>query len=214
MTTESRLILLADDHVIIRRGIKMILDQYFRREKIIETDSAGDIINLLSRHPVTHMILDMQLADGSITDTLPLIRQKYPKIPILIYTMSPEEVYGVRMMQMGVQGFLSKQSDEIEAVKALDLFFQGKQYISESIRDAMQLRKNGEPENPILLLSGRELNVLNGLLNGGSVKDISAALNLKATTVGTYKSRIFEKLQVTNVIDLKNKCDLYHYKNP
>lgn len=212
MTTLTKLILLADDHVIIRRGIKMIFDQYFWREKIIETDSAKEIITLLNENPVTHMILDMQLSDTNIIDVLPQIMEQHPDIPIFVYTMSSEEVYGIRMFKMGIQGFLSKQSDEKEAVKALDLFFQGKQYISENLRDLMNEQKPSSAENPILSLSARELSVLNGLLNGGSIKEISDTLSVKYKTVGTYKARIFEKLQVRNMIELRNKCDVYQYK--
>jgi DNA-binding NarL/FixJ family response regulator len=208
---QNKLILLADDHVIIRRGIKMILGEYFWREKTIETDSVKGIERLLKENVVTHMILDMQLTDGNILDILPEVRVRYPEIPILIYTMSSEEVFGARMINMGVSGFLSKQSNEKEAIKALDFFFRGKPYISEKLTDIITAGKNVKPENPIQLLSSRELIVLNKLLLGQSIKEISVGLDLKANTVCTYKSRIFEKLQVDNMMDLKNKCDLYHH---
>lgn len=208
----DKLILIADDHVIIRRGIKMILNEHFRKEKILEADSAKDILSLLNEHPVTHMILDMQLSDTNIIDILPSVRESFANIPILIYTMSSEDVYGLRMLQMGVKGFLSKQSDEQEAIKALDLFFQGKQYISENLKDIMTSGRPTDQANPILSLSSREISVMNNLLNGENIKQISISLSLKPTTVGTYKARIFEKMQVKNVMELRDKCDLYHYK--
>ena len=205
-------ILLADDHVIIRRGMKVLMDNYFKRETIIEADSTAQILMALKEYPITHMILDMQLQDANVIEILPQLRSLYPNIPILIYTMSAEDVFGNRMLQMGAQSFLSKQSDEQEVIKALDLFFQGRPYVSTHLQELMNQSTNTHA-NPLLSLSDRELSVLNRLLKGETVKEISQQLDIKATTVATYKARIFEKLSVSNIIDLQNISELYKFKS-
>jgi two-component system, NarL family, invasion response regulator UvrY len=209
--TENKLILLADDHVIIRRGMKVLMDNFFKREQIIEADSTQQILRALQEKPVTHMILDMQLQDANVIEILPQLRSLHPNIPVLIYTMSSEDLFGSRMLQMGATGFLSKQSDEQEVVKALDLFFRGRPYVSNHLQEIMSdsKQKNG---NPLLSLSEREMSVLHRLLKGETVKEISNQLDLKATTVATYKARIFEKLSVSNIMDLRNVTELYQFK--
>lgn len=188
----------------------MLLDNHFKRERLIEADNTKSILSILESKPVTHMILDMQLTDANILEILPQIKEKYPQVPVLIFTMSSEDIYGARMIQMGADGFLSKQSDESEVVKAIDLFLQGRKYISSHLQDIMNNRKQ-QKENPISSLSERELSVLSRLLKGESVKEISFNLELKATTVATYKARIFEKLSVSNIIELRNVTELYEF---
>jgi two-component system invasion response regulator UvrY len=209
---QPKLILLADDHVIIRRGIKLLLDNYFNREPFVEADSTKAILTQLTQHPITHMILDMQLVDANVMEIFPFIKKNYPHIHILIYTMSSESIYGLKMLQMGALSFLNKQSDEKEVVRALDLFFRGQPYLSQHLQELV-LDKKSQKNNSLCSLSERELSVLGRLLKGESVKDISANLDLKATTVATYKARIYEKLGVTNLIDLHSVAELNNYQN-
>lgn len=206
-------ILLADDHAIIRRGLRVLLESFPVRSDLVECDSVRNIMQVLPQHPFTHLILDMQLQDGNVIDVLPEIVRSWPGIPVLIYTMSSEEIFGSRMLQLGASGFLSKQSSEQEVMRALDLFFSGRRYVSEELQDQLndnQFKKT-QQDNPIFHLSDRELSVLNYLLKGESVKEISGRLDLKATTVATYKARIFDKLNVQNVIELRDIAALYHY---
>jgi two-component system, NarL family, invasion response regulator UvrY len=208
-----KLILLADDHVIIRRGLKLLLDNYFNREPLIEAESTKEILQQLEKHPITHMILDMQLQDGNVMEILPTIKKLYPGIHILIYTMGSEDIFGVKMLKMGAASFLSKQSDEEEVIKALNLFLTGRPYISNNLKDILSDAKS-QNDNPIQMLSERELSVLGRLLKGETVKEISSQLALKPTTVATYKARIFEKLGVNNIIDLNNIVDLNNFQAP
>lgn len=213
MTPKNRLILLADDHVIIRRGLKLLLDNHFGREALIEAETTKDILLALEKNPVTHMILDMQLTDTNVIEVLPEIKNRFPKIPILIYTMSSEDIYGKRMLDLGADGFLSKQHDEAEVIKALDLFLNNRKYVSQHLLDIINDPKH-QKTNPIQSLSERELSVLGRLLKGETVKEISVNLNIKATTVATYKARIFEKLNVSNILELKNVTELYQNQIP
>lgn len=204
---ENKTILLADDHVIIRRGFKALIENNITINKWIEADSAAEVLKKLQEETITHMVLDMQLLNSNIMDILQSILAAYPQIPILIYTMSAEEIYAPRLLKMGVSGFLSKQSDELEIVNAMHLFLGGGTYFSARVR-SLTTDKVFKKANPLSQLSERELSVLGYLLQGHSVKEISNKLEVKATTTATYKARIFDKLSVNNLIELKDLVEL------
>lgn len=210
---QAPIILLADDHAIIRRGIKFLIDAHFGKFEVIETETAKSILSLTKEHKPTHLILDMQLQDGNVMEIFQELRKQYPEVLIMIYTMSPEEIFGKRMIQLGANSFLSKQSSEQEMVHALDLFFRGKKYISQNLSDLLvneQLKK-ANPENPIKQLSDRETQVLSYLLKGDGLKEIALKLNVKPNTIATFKARLFDKLGVSNIIDLRNVADIYEF---
>lgn len=206
-------LLIVDDHVIIRRGLKFLLESNFRIDDCHETDSCLDLKRMLSTHDFTHVILDMQLNDGNVIEILSEILENYPNIPILIYTMSPEEIYGPRLINMGVAGFLNKQVSEQEVIEALKTFFSGKPYISSNLKEIMETKRQAEKYNISNKgLSERELVVLQYLLKGLGIKEISNKLNIKSSTVATFKARIFNKLGVSNIIELKDVAELYSVK--
>ena len=205
-------VLLVDDHAIIRRGMKFILDSNFKRCDIDEAENCKGMMEMLSRRSYTHMILDLQLPDCNVINVFSSIYSQYPDLLILIYTMSPEETFGKRLMQMGAMGFLSKQSNEEEVIKALNLFLLGRKYINSKIKEL--LRSESEKDtalNPFEELSAREVAVVNSLLMGMGVKEIAGTLELKSTTVATYKARIFDKLGVSNLMDLRSVAELYRF---
>ena len=207
-------VLIVDDHTIIRRGLKFILESNFGIHHFLETESCKGLLQTIDSQPITHMILDMQLTDGNVIEFLSRIINRHPEIRILIYTMSPEEIFGVRLMTMGVAGFLNKNSSEQEVVKALDVFFRDQKYMSQFLHDQMETRDPDKSTDPFEDLSQREMVVLNYLLKGNGIKEISAQMNLKTSTVATFKARIYNKLGVSNLIDLKNLAEIYKYKQP
>lgn len=204
-----RTILIADDHTIIRRGLRTMIDSQFGRSTWIEADRSSEILSALSKYPITHAVLDMQLLDANLIDILPKIKSHYPQLPILVYTMSSEEIYGPKLVHLGVQCFLSKQVQESEVITAFSNFFMGKPFFSSKLKDAMT---NQSAANPLKTLSERELSVLNYLLKGKTVKDISEIMQIKASTVATYKARIFDKLEISNTMDLIKIAQLHHYE--
>ncbi|MEO8148590.1 MAG: response regulator transcription factor [Bacteroidia bacterium] len=208
-------ILIADDHVIIRRGMKFLIDTHFGKFNIQETETTRGLMQLVKEHAFTHLILDMQLQDGNVLEVLDQLNKKYPSVLILIYTMSPEEIFGKRVLQLGARGFISKQSSEKEVLFALSLFFAGKKYISQKLHDSLMNTNSekSESENPIESLSDREAIVLNYLLKGEGVKEIALRLEVKSNTVATFKARLFDKLGVSNLIDLRNLADIYNFKS-
>jgi DNA-binding NarL/FixJ family response regulator len=208
MKFNTRKILLADDHVIIRRGLRTLLDNNFGQSEWTEVDRTDDVLNELKKKSYTHAILDMQLLDANLLEVIPEIKRVNPDLPLLIYTMCNEDLYAPRLLKLGVQAFLSKQLSEEHIVKAFGCFFQNKSYFSEHVLYDVYTDKI-KPLNPINELSQREFAVLQYLVKGLSVKDICGILNLKTTTVATYKARIFEKTNAESVVDLVRLMDLY-----
>lgn len=204
-----RTILIADDHTIIRRGLRTMIDNHFGRSTWVEVDRGTEIFAALNKHQITHAVLDMQLLDVNLLDVLPKIKTDFPQLPILVYTMSSEEIYGPKLMRSGVQCFLSKQEEETEVIAAFSNFFLGKPFTSNKLKDMLI---HSTTTNPLKALSERELSVLNYLLRGKTVKEISEKMDLKASTIATYKARIFDKLEISNIMDLRRIADLHHYE--
>ncbi len=207
-------ILIADDHVIIRRGLKFLLDTHFEKFTIFETETSKGVLDLMKKNSITHLILDMQLQDGNVMEILLELRNQYPNAFILIYTMSPEEIFAKPILRMGANGFLKKQSPESEVLIALEQFLAGKNYVSPQLQMIFNadLKKKSVETNPFKQLSDREVEVLNYLLKGVSIKEIGIHLDVKSNTVTTFKARLFDKLGVSNIIDLQNLARLYHFE--
>ena len=203
-------LLIADDHVIIRRGLKFLLETHFGKFNIVETDSSKGILDSLEKNNFTHLILDMQLSDGNLLEIFQEIKQQFPLLPILIYSMSPEEIFAKRLNNLGASGYLNKQSSEEEVVKAMELFFTGRKYVSQKYFDQQHGVQKGKSENPFSNLSERETEVLLLLLKGKSVKEIASHFDLKSNTEATFKARIFDKIGVNNLMDLQNSARAYN----
>jgi len=205
-------ILIADDHAVIRTGIKYLLARHFSDVTTGEADACSTLKAELNQQAYSHLILDMQLGDCNSMDLIPEILSQHPSLSILVYTMSPEAIYGKRLIQMGVSGFLSKQEEEETLIKALTLFLKGQPYLSEELKKTLEQEytRTGQSTNPFDGLSEREMMVLRYLLQGLRVKEISNKLDLKMSTVATYKVRIFEKLNVNNLADMHRLADVYH----
>jgi two-component system invasion response regulator UvrY len=203
---ESVKLLVVDDHVIIRRGLKFFLESNFGIRSFHEADSCIAVREMALAFEITHIILDLQLNDGNSVEIISDILEQNPSLNILVYTMSPEEVFKSRLMKMGVVGFLNKQADEQSVIQTMSDFFSNK-LISKS--SSSESNSNNDPFD---VLSERELTVLTYLLKGEGIKEISGRLNLKSSTIATFKARIFNKLSINNIIDLKNLVELYKGK--
>lgn len=208
MSTNKPLVLIADDHVVIRTGIKMMISKHVGNYTLLEADSLSGILDVLKLYPVTHMILDLELKDGNLIDIMPVLAKEYKLIPMLIYTMSPEELFGARLLQLGASGYLSKASDVHAVIQAFRLLFKGETYISDALRTTLEQKKT-RFDDPLKSLSKREMSVLLRLMKGSTLKGIAEELNIQTPTVATYKARVFEKLGVINLMDLRNAVEVY-----
>lgn len=199
-------ILIADDHVIVREGLKHILLKGFPFAFIDEVADAEELTKKAIHEKWDVIISDLTMPGRSGIDALQQIKGFNPNLPVLILTMQPEEHYAIRAFKAGAAGYLSKDSAGDELIKAIRVVLSGKKYITPSIAEQMadfveQDHKKELHEN----LSDREFEILKLLARGESVSEIAARLSLGATTISTYRSRILIKM------NMKNNADLTRY---
>lgn len=197
--------LIADDHVIVRRGLRNLLHDHFHAVDIREVSTCKELLEVLREREPHMLVLDLQMTDGSALDHLQKICSDHPTMRTLVYTMRSEKVYGQRVLALGATGFISKESDEAEVLRAIRLILQGREYMSAAIEEhLLEISGDGVPSSdPFSLLSVREIGVMEDLLAGLGTKAIAARSGLQPSTVATYKARLFDKLGVTNVLDLQ-----------
>ena len=203
-------ILIADDHEIVRRGVRMIIESLPEKYHFIEVTTCSEVLQAVTSGQVHYAILDMFMPDGNMFPVIQQVRDISPHTSILIYSMSAEKVYARRLLQNGVRGFVSKQASIGELENALRGFLKGDIYLSAEVKDILlKPVREGLPDNPIDLLSDRELEVVEYIVMGLGSKEIAQKMNLDITTVSTYRRRALEKLEVENVVELKDKFLLY-----
>lgn len=200
-------VLIVDDHAIIRRGLREVIKHHWTKSVHEEAGSCAEILPALRRSVFDLVLLDLQLEDGNSIDLLERIKVGYPHTRILVYSMGAERVFAQQALSLGATGFLSKATDEGELLIAIERVLSGGLYMSQELKESSALRRsdrnNGQIEDPFDDLSERESRVMMELLTGAGVKEIAARLGLQPTTVATYKARLFDKLGVTNLIDLQ-----------
>lgn len=205
-------ILVEDDHQIVFNGIKLIF-QNSKEQYALEHCHNGDEAYALIRNSTYDLvILDVNLPD---TDTLQLVQLLLvlkPKLKILIFSMSPIEMYARRFLKLGAFGYLSKQSNSEELLKAVRQVLNGEKYISKEVASILSEDLIfGRHLDVFSKLSDREIEIMGYILKGLGGTAISKITNLHTSTIGTHKIRIFEKLGVTNVIELKELAVLHKY---
>lgn len=196
-------ILLADDHSMIRKGLKLLLQLHLGFTQVSEVVSCNELMKELAKKKYTHLVLDIILSDGSTLEILPNIQKLYPDLRIMVFSMQPAEVYGKALRQYGIEHYLPKTTPEDETIRLLSRFLQNEH----STRDQTVLRY---PNNPFSALAPRELEILHYVLKGFGTKEIAETLNVKMNTISTVKNRIFEKTLTSNLKELIELATLYN----
>ena len=204
-------VLIADDHTIVRSGIKLIIQDLLPLTVIDEASNGDAVISCVKKNDYDLIVLDMNMPD---TDSITLVTNlfAYRERPrILIYSMNSEDLYAKRFIKLGVLGYLNKESRAEEIRRAITSVLNGDIYISKKInkelREDMHSKKGAD--NPFEKLSDREIQTVKYLLHGYSLLEIKKILNVHSSTVGTYKTRIFEKLKIKTVRDLDQLARMY-----
>jgi len=198
-------ILIADDHPIVRSGLKQMLIKEPGLVVEGEAENAREIIALVRKRAWDVVILDINLPDSSGMDVLIQLKKEFPKLPVLILSVHPEEQYAVRALKSGAAGCLSKHSPPVELVKAIRKAAEGGRYISASLAErlALDLQSGEKPLHETL--SPREFAVMCMIASGKRLNEIAEKLFVSPKTVTTYRSRILEKM------GMKTNADLTHY---
>lgn len=199
-------ILVADDHTIVRRGLRQILLEGFPGAEIFEVGDAEELVKKVVDSEWDVIISDLSMPGRSGLDALQQIKQLHPQIPVLILSIHPEEQYALRVLKAGASGYLSKDLAPDELVNAVQKVMLGKKYITASVAEKLASVFDQGKDKPLHeYLSDREFNVLKMLAAGKSVSEIAESLFLSVTTVSTYRARIMAKM------DLKNNAALTLY---
>lgn len=203
--------LITDDHSIVRQGIAMLINEVFLNPKIQMSGNFKDTFKIINETNIDLLILDINFPDGNSINIIKDIKTIQPDIKILIFTAYSEDVYALRYLNSGASGFLTKGSSEEEMKLALTSMILSGKYITQNVRDlVLDSYISKTPINPIEQLSNRELEVARMLIKGHGNLEISDILNIKKTTVSTFKNRIFEKLEVDNLATLIEIFRLYN----
>jgi two-component system, NarL family, invasion response regulator UvrY len=203
--------LIVDDHVIVRSGIKFLLAEIYQLAEIHEASDGDSATEKLKEHQFDLIMLDIQMPKTDSFGLMEYIHIKYPQARVLVFSVSAENTYARRFMKAGAYGFVSKEAPLEEIIKAINLVLNDRKYISESL--AYKIAEDsfaGRSDNPFNKLSPREFEIVSLLLNGQTVSDISQSLNIQTSTVGTHKARLFEKLSITNILELKELATAYN----
>jgi two-component system invasion response regulator UvrY len=203
--------LIADSHIVIRTGLKFLLKNYNPDIEIFLAEGLDEVVGLLKTNAIELVITDINIIGGNNTDMVKEIRSSRPEASILIFTSYSEKYYGLPYLQAGVNGFLSKEATEEEIIDALGKIEQGNKYLSPSLQEVMLdslINMDKRDISPISKLSKRELDVANLLVKGHSTSEISNLLKLQTSTVSTFKTRVFTKLEVSNLVELVAKMSV------
>jgi len=196
-------ILVADDHTVVRRGLRQILLEGFPGAAIEEVADAEDLVKQVMKLPWDVVISDLSMPGRSGLDALQQIKQLQPGLPVLILSIHPEDQYALRVLKAGASGYLSKDMAPDELVNAVQKVMLGKKYISAAVAEKLASALDQDNSKaPHEALSDREFSVLKMLAAGKSVSEIADSLFLSVTTVSTYRARILAKMNLKNNADL------------
>ncbi|HEX8237782.1 MAG TPA: response regulator transcription factor [Abditibacteriaceae bacterium] len=200
-------ILIADDHTVVREGLMHILLKEWPTAEFGEAICASDVMQLLHLKTWDVVILDINMPGQSGLELLQDIKQDYPKLPVLILTMHPEEQYAMRAIKLGAAGYLLKDSAGAELILALHKLVAGGRYISSTLAERMAnaLADDNNDRPCHELLSDRELVVLCGIASGKTVTEIAVDLSLSVKTVSSYRARLLQKMA------MRTNAQLMHY---
>lgn len=203
--------LLIDDHVVVRSGLKFILSDLFKPCEIDEAEDGDSAVAILKKQQYDLVMLDIKMPNTNSIQLMEYFKITYPTLKVLIFSMNSESIYAKRFLRAGAQGFVNKDAPLDEVVKAINQVLSGKKYISETMMELLaEFGISNKEEVLFNSLSPREFEIVSLLLKGDSLSHIAQSLNLQTSTVGTHKARIFEKLKVTNLLELKELSNMYN----
>jgi two-component system invasion response regulator UvrY len=204
-------VLIADDHEVVRRGLKQILIDEFPRVKIHEATTSREALDQCAKNAFDLVLLDINMPGRSGLEVLEELRRQCPQTPVLVLSVSPEEDYAVRCLKLGAAGYVSKRSASDELITAIKKALSGGKYVTTSIAEKLAATMaGGAARNPHESLSNRELQVLRMIAAGKTIKEIAAELSLSEKTVATYRSRVSEKMGLATNVDLTRYAIQHH----
>ena len=192
-------IVIADDHVLVRRGLAELLREMDDFRVVGEAASGDDLLRIVRDERVDVVVMDMNMPGPSGLDLVKSLRAEFPKLPLLVLSAHPEDQYAVRVVRAGAMGYLTKESAEADLVDAVRRVAGGKRYLTQTLAASLLDALDVDPdEDPHAALSDREYQVLRLIASGMTVGGIAEHLSLSVKTVSTYRSRLLQKMGMSN----------------
>jgi len=199
-------VLVADDHEIVRQGLKTIISEHSDLSIAGEAENGNQVLKIVKKTKVDVVLLDFDMPEKNGLDTLVELKALYPKLPVMILSIFPEDHYGTRFLKAGASGYLQKSSATDQLIDAIRKVFNGGKYISSALTDKLVTGLNKDKEQFLHeSLTDREFQVFRLLATGKKLKEMADELCLSINTISTYRSRILQKM------DLKSNADVIRY---
>ncbi len=199
-------IIIADDHSVVRKGLKQIFEETMDLVVAGEASSGYELLDKVRQEDFDVVILDISMPGKDGLDTLKELKNEKPNLPVLIFTIYPEEQYAVRVLKAGASGYINKETDPEEIINAIRKVSTGRKYISQFLAELLASNLELSGEAPLHeSLSDREFQVMCLIASGKTATDIAKELSLSINTISTYRIRILEKM------GMKNNAELTHY---
>ncbi len=196
-------ILLVDDHTIIRTGLKILLGHDLSTYTFDEAVDGETALKSLIHSNYELIIMDVNMPGTDSFELVRTIMEQYPQSKILMFSMNAENIYAKRFLKLGVKGYIGKDEPADEIKHAVITVLNNRRYISKVLSESLAEESfSNKTHNPFDILSPRQIEIVHHLVKGRKISDICQELQLHSSTVSTQKNRIFEKLNVTNIVDL------------
>lgn len=203
--------LLVDDHAIVRKGLKSLIESFLPHAKVEESSNGDMALEKIKADSYDLVVLDVNMPETDSLGLVSNILSVKTSQKIIMFSINSEEIYAKRYLKIGARGYLRKDAQAEEIQNAILTVLNNKRYISAGLKENLlkSMHENEEPENPFNKLSAREFEIVQHLCRGDSVASISQVFKLHTSTVGTHKARIFQKLKCLNVVELSNLAKLH-----
>ncbi|KMP12314.1 LuxR family transcriptional regulator [Candidatus Nitromaritima sp. SCGC AAA799-A02] len=205
-TTQKTRVFIADDHAVVRQGMKQILSKTDDLAVVEEAEDGGEVLDKINQARPDVLLLDIEMPVQNGWNVLSQLKTSYPKLPVLVLSIYPEEHYGLRFLKSGAAGYINKSSAPDQLVEAIRKVAHGGRFVSPHLAELLVKNLDNNSQKPLHeTLSDREFQIFCMIASGIKLKDIAENLSLGATTVSTHRARILEKLNI------KSNADLIHY---
>ncbi len=192
-------ILIADDHAVVRRGLKEILADALPGARFSEAGNGDEVLSRLADSATGLLVLDINMPGRSGLDVLRDVKNAYPRLPVIVLSMQPEDQYALRCLRAGAAAYINKGSAPEELAQAARKILGGGRYVSPRLAEQLVAQLDRPAHKPLHeLLSDRELEVMRMIASGVPLKEIAGRLNVSVKTISTYRSRIMEKMEMTS----------------
>lgn len=192
-------VLIADDHAILRRGLRQIIEETDDLTVVGEAESSAEALGQIRSQPCDVVLLDISMPDRNGMDTLAILAKDHPRVAVLMLSTHPENQYAVRALRAGAAGYLTKQSAPAQLVNAIRRVATGKKFVTPTVAEELARHVlNDSDRPPHELLSNREYQTMCLIASGSTVSEIALQLSLSVKTVSVYRARILAKLGVTS----------------